>query len=165
MTEVRPANLGVVLRRAWVGYRRRLDDELAKAGFGDRGFPDGRVLAICSREPEVTISSVGRELGMTRQGASKLVASLRERGYVTLQPSGSDGREKLVSLTPRAREFLRIQHDAAMRIEDELAAELGTETIAALRGALERIGGEEQPRLRDYVSDSLRRGGSAGGGA
>ncbi len=115
MTEGSQTGLGVALRQAWVGYRRRLDDELAKAGFGDRGFPDGRVLAICSKQSDVTISSIGRELGMTRQGASKLVASLRARGYVTLHPSGIDRVEKLVALTPRARTFLRVQQDAARR--------------------------------------------------
>ncbi len=162
MTEARQPALGVALRQAWVGYRRRLDDELAKAGFGDRGFPDGRVLAICSRASDVTISSIGRELGMTRQGASKLVASLRERGYVTLRPSGSDAREKLVALTPRARTFLRVQQDAARRIERQLASELGTETIDAVRRMFEALGGDELPRLRDYINESKSRGGAAG---
>jgi hypothetical protein len=38
-----PVGLGPALRRAWVGYQQQLDEELAKAGFDDRGFPDGRV--------------------------------------------------------------------------------------------------------------------------
>ena len=43
--------LGAALRRAWVGYQRRLDQEIATAGFADRGFPDGRVLRMCSGQP------------------------------------------------------------------------------------------------------------------
>jgi hypothetical protein len=62
------------LRQAWVGYQRRLDEQMATAGFEDRGFPDGLVLRICSRTPGVTISQIGRELGITRQGAAKVVA-------------------------------------------------------------------------------------------
>jgi hypothetical protein len=50
-----------------VGYRRQLDQELAAAGFGDRGFPDGRVLRLCGGAADVTISHIGRELGITRQ--------------------------------------------------------------------------------------------------
>lgn len=155
-----PPNLGVALRQAWVGYRRRLDEELARAGFGDRGFPDGRVLHICAREADVTISSIGRELGMTRQGASKLVASLRARGYVTLQPSPDDAREKRVVLTARAREFLRVQREAAHRIEEAVTDELGSPGTDALRRLLEHLGGDEQPRLSDYIAESRRRGGT-----
>jgi DNA-binding MarR family transcriptional regulator len=154
--------LGVALRQAWVGYRRRMDHELAEAGFGDRGFPDGRVLTICSKEGDVTISFIGRELGMTRQGASKLVASLRARGYVTLRPSKGDAREKLVALTPRAREFLRVQQQAARRIERSVASDIGGEAFDVLRRTLDLLGGDQQPRLRDYLKESRSRGGAAG---
>lgn len=154
-------NLGAALRQAWVGYRRRLDEELAQAGFGDRGFPDGRVLHICSQREDVTISSIGRELGITRQGASKLVASLRERGYVTLRQSPDDAREKLVVLTARARSFLQLQRDAARRIEDAIASDLGPASFEALRQLLDYLGGPGQPRMRDYIRESRRRGGEA----
>lgn len=153
-------NLGVALRQAWVGYRRRLDEELARAGFGDRAFPDGRVLHICSRAADVTISSIGRELAMTRQGASKLVASLRGRGYVTLHPSAEDAREKRVVLTARARDFLRVQGEAARRIEEAVTDEIGPSGVDALRRLLEHLGGDEQPRLSDYIVESRRRGGA-----
>ncbi len=161
MTGESQAGLGVALRQAWVGYRRRLDDELAEAGFGDRGFPDGRVLSICATASDVTISAIGRELGITRQGASKLVASLRARGYVTLRPSGADAREKLVALTPRARTFLRVQQEAARRIERRIASELGAEALDVLRVALDLLGGDHQPRLRDYLQESRKRDGTA----
>ena len=167
MSESRPAegtgvaNLGVALRQAWVGYRRRLDEELARAGFGDRGFPDGRVLHICARQADVTISSVGRELGMTRQGASKLVASLRARGYVTLHASPDDAREKRVALTARARELLRVQREAAQRIERAVTADLGPAGVDALRQLLGHLGGDDQPRMSDYIAESRRRGGAA----
>ena len=91
-----PLRLGGALRRAWVGYQRRLDEELAVAGFADRGVPDGRVLRICSRSTGVTVSDIGREIGITRQGASKLVNGLERRGYLALTASATDGREKVV---------------------------------------------------------------------
>ena len=55
---------------------------MAETGFGERRFPDGRVLRVCAGEAGSTISAIGRELGITRQGASKVVAELRDRGYV-----------------------------------------------------------------------------------
>jgi DNA-binding MarR family transcriptional regulator len=152
----RPASLGDALRRAWVGYQRRLDQEMAAAGF-DRGFPDGRVLRLCARSDEVTASQIGRELGITRQGAGKIVAGLRDQGYVTLGGSPGDAREKVVTLTPRAREYLAAQHTAARRIEQELRNRVGAEAFESLLALLDALGGgEDQSRMRDYLRRALR---------
>lgn len=150
--------VGPMLRRAWVGYQRRLDDALAAAGFAGRGLPDGRVLRICNRSGAVTVSDIGRELQISRQGASKLVAGLERRGYLTLVPSGRDGREKLVRLTPRAVEYLRAHRRAVRLIDRRLRSEVGDEAVAALRALLEALGAD-QPRMRDYLRESRARAG------
>ena len=145
------AGLGPTLRRAWVGYQRRLDEALAAAGFDDRRLPDGRVLRICARSDGVTISEIGRELGITRQGAGKIVARLHDRRYVTLTASFSDGREKIVELTPRATDYLAAQRKAARGIERQLRKELGAEGVDNLHRLLDALGGEEQPPISDYL--------------
>ena len=143
--------LGPALRRAWVGYRLALDAEMAAAGFPDSRFPDGRVLRICLRSPDATISQIGREIGITRQGASKIVASLRERGYVTLTSSASDRREKQIVLTSRAHAYLAAHRKGARTIEARLLDDVGPEAFEALRRLLNALDGHEQPRLRDYL--------------
>ncbi|HEY3728519.1 MAG TPA: MarR family transcriptional regulator [Solirubrobacteraceae bacterium] len=143
--------LGRALRQAWVGYQRRLDQELAAAGFGDRRFPDGRALRICSRAGEPTISQIGRELEITRQGAAKIVARLRDRGYLTVSPSATNGREKTVKLTRRATDYLEAHRTAARRIEAELAAEVGADSFEGLSRLLAALGGQEQPGMYDYL--------------
>jgi DNA-binding MarR family transcriptional regulator len=145
----RQARLGGALRRAVVGYRRQLDQELAAAGFGDRDLPDGRVLRLCGDASDVTISQIGRELGITRQGASKIVASLRDRGYVTLLPSPTDRREKIVRPTQRAVEFLGAQREAGRRVEARIRRELGPDALDGLYRLLDALGTDEQPRLAD----------------
>jgi DNA-binding MarR family transcriptional regulator len=152
----RATPLGGALRRAWIGYQRLLDEELAVAGFEDRGLPNGRVLRICARNPEVTISEIGRELGMTRQGAAKLVASLCDGGYVTLDPSPASGREKRITLTSRAREYLAAHRAAARGIEYRLRAQLGEDAYQGLFLLLEALGSQEQPRLSDYIRRATR---------
>jgi DNA-binding MarR family transcriptional regulator len=147
----RPVGLGAALRQAWVGYHRRLDEAMAAAGFDDHGFPDGRVLRICSRNPDVTISEIGRELGITRQGAGKVVAKLRERRYVTVSDSKVSGREKVVRLTPRARDYLAAHRAAARSIERQLRQEAGGSAFDSALLVLATLGGEDQPRLRDYL--------------
>jgi DNA-binding MarR family transcriptional regulator len=147
--------LAGALRQAWVGYRRRLDAELAKEGFDDRGFPDGRVLRRCGQSPDTTASDIGRELGISRQGAGKIVTRLRDRGYVTLDASPTDGREKHVHLTARAVQYLEAQRRAARRIERELHRELGGDGFDALQRLLSSLGGPDQPRMRDDLQRQL----------
>jgi DNA-binding MarR family transcriptional regulator len=147
------SGLGAALRQAWVGYRRLLDAELAAAGFDDHAIPDGRVLRICSRPGDVTISDIGRQLGITRQGAGKIVAGLAQRGYVTLAASATDRREKIVSATPRATQYLTTKRDARARIERDLRTQIGDETFDSLHLLLNALAGGEQPHMRDYLRE------------
>jgi DNA-binding MarR family transcriptional regulator len=153
MTEARP-HLGPSLRRAWVGYQRRVDVAMARAGFEDRRLPDGRVLRICTKTPGTTIAAIGRELGISRQGAAKIVNSLRDRGYVTVEPSSANGREKVVAITPRAHDYLRAQRTAARAIERRMQTEVGPEAFAALDALLDALGAHDDTRLRDYLREA-----------
>jgi DNA-binding MarR family transcriptional regulator len=143
--------LGAALRGAWVGYQRQLDDAMVAAGFGDRGFPDGRVLRMCRDTPGITTAQIGRELGITRQGAAKIVAGLRDRGYVSLEPSSTSAREKVVTIAPRAVEYLDAQRTAARSIERDLHLRLGADGVDALHRLLDALGADETFRLRDYL--------------
>jgi DNA-binding MarR family transcriptional regulator len=143
--------LGAALRQAWIGYQRLLEEQMAAAGVKRRDFPDGRVLHICARSSDTTISEIGRELAITRQGASKIVGRLRDQGFVKLQTSPDDGREKLVRLTRKATTYLEAQRNAARLIERRLKVELGEEAFDALYDLLELLGSNDTPRLRDFL--------------
>jgi DNA-binding MarR family transcriptional regulator len=154
--EATSVGLGAALRRAWLGYQLRLDRAMAEAGFGERSFPDGRVLRMCADEAGSTISAIGRELGITRQGASKAVAHLRDRGYVVVAESTTSKREKSVVLTALGVDYLAHQRAAARAIEDELRAELGDATLTTLGALLVALDAGEEVRLRAYVRRSSR---------
>ena len=150
----RSVGLGPALRNAWVGYQLRLDAAMADAGFSDRRFPDARVLRFCSEPGGSTISAIGRELGITRQGASKVVAHLRQRGYVVVADSVSSGREKCVSLTSRGIDYLAAQREATHKIDAQLRNELGGAAFASLFALLDALGEGEQVRMRAYLQRS-----------
>jgi DNA-binding MarR family transcriptional regulator len=151
-----PIGLGAALRRAWLGYQLRLDQAMAEAGFGERSFPDGRVLRLCADTRGSTISAIGREVGITRQGAGKVVAQLCDRGYVAVADSTTSKREKSVVLTARGRDYLAHQRAAARSLEDEMRAELGEATFSALGALLEALDAGEDVRLRAYLRRSSR---------
>ena len=150
----RSFGLGPALRRAWVGYQLRLDAAMAGAGFDERRFPDGQVLRFCSQPTGSTISAIGRELGITRQGASKVVAHLRERGYVSVSDSTTSGRDKSVSLTPRGVGYLEVQRKAIRSIDAQLLSELGEAGFSSLLTLLDALDQGEQVRMRTYLRRS-----------
>jgi DNA-binding MarR family transcriptional regulator len=140
--------LGLALRRAQAGYRRQVNEELAAAGFGQRRFPDARVLVMCAVPGEATISDIGRGLGITRQGASKIVAGLKDRGYLEVSPSAADGREKILTLTPRAVQYLQAIRSAAGIIEARLLHEIGPGALEQFFQTLDLVA-EEEPVLAE----------------
>ncbi len=127
---------------------------MAEAGFGERKFPDGRVLRVCSVEGGSTIAAIGRELGITRQGASKVVAHLRDLGYVLVADSTTSKREKSVVVTSLGVDYLAHQSAAAQAIEDELRAELGDAPLTALDALLVELDVGKGVRLREYLGRS-----------
>lgn len=147
--------LGLALRRALAAYRRRLDEEMDAAGYPAGRFPEGRVLVMCAGPEPVTISEIGRRLEITRQGASKIVAGLREAGYVAVTPSPADGREKLVTLTPRTADLLAARARAAEAVEARLRDAVGGDRLAGVLSALDVIGAGTGPAAGD--EPALRR--------
>jgi DNA-binding MarR family transcriptional regulator len=129
---------------------------MAEAGFGERRFPDGRVLRMCAGEAGSTISAIGRELGITRQGASKVVTHLRDRGYVTVADSAASRREKSVLLTSRGFDYLQTERAAARTIEDELRSALGETGYSRLLEALDALDHDEMNRMRTYLRHHTR---------
>jgi DNA-binding MarR family transcriptional regulator len=133
------AALARALRSAITGYWRLVGTELAAAGFADRRFPEGRVLVMCAAPGDITISDVGRRLGITRQGAGKIVARLREDGYLNVSASATDGREKVLSLTPRAKRFLATLQEAGRSVEAKLRAQIGADGLDQLFRTLDLL--------------------------
>jgi DNA-binding MarR family transcriptional regulator len=139
-----------LLRRAWIGYQLRLDERMARAGFIDRVVPDGRVLRMCTGSG-ASISQIGRELAITRQGAGKLVSSLVERGYVTSTASTMSGREKVVTLTDRGRSYLVTLGRSRRSIDQEIRRSLGPGLLAALERLATHLAPGDQPPLSIYL--------------
>jgi DNA-binding MarR family transcriptional regulator len=152
-------SLGPSLRRAWIGYQRRLDRAMADAGFDERRVPDGRVLRLCSIPAGSTISNIGRELGITRQGAGKVVSHLDDRGYVSVADSPTSGREKAVTVTALGKKYLTAQRRVVRTIERQMRAELrttqfGDEALDILYQLLDVLDEDDGIRMRTYLRNT-----------
>jgi DNA-binding MarR family transcriptional regulator len=138
------SSLGTRLERAAEAYRHRLNRQLEAAGFADHRFPDALISRLCRDGGAVTISQLGRELSMTRQGASKLVTGLSARGYVTIERSAEDAREKVIRPTEQARARLAAAGKARRELDAHLRILLGDEAFRALGALAALLAGPEE---------------------
>jgi DNA-binding MarR family transcriptional regulator len=75
-----------------------------------------------------TAGELARELGITKQAAAKMTDELETAGYIARTRDRSDGRRKLIVLTPRAVEFLELS-----AAEFDAIAERWRETVGERR--------------------------------
>jgi DNA-binding MarR family transcriptional regulator len=85
---------------------------------------------------------MAQRAAMTKQSMSELVVQIEEKGLVTRTPDPSDGRARIVRFTPAGLKWLRDFRDAVRIAEAEMAAQIGTEALAAMKDALMRYRAE-----------------------
>ncbi len=124
---------------AGLGTRMRhllelLDGDVARV-YADLGITGYRprfspvIRAIVARGP-LSIRDLARAVGVTHSAASQTAAQMTRAGLLTLEP-GADSRQRIASLTVRARGLLPLI-EAEWAATDLAAAELEAELPAAL---------------------------------
>jgi DNA-binding MarR family transcriptional regulator len=99
---------------------RKLKLRVREHGGGNDLTPSqASVLHRLEQEGALTVSSLARAEGMRPQSMSAIVAPLQESGLVSGAPDPSDGRQTLMSLTPKCLKW--IQEGRAAR-QDWIAA-------------------------------------------
>jgi DNA-binding MarR family transcriptional regulator len=111
---------------------------IAAAGFGDLRPAHGYVFQHLVPGP-ARISDLAAKLGMTQQGASKLVVELEELGYVSRRVDPDDHRNRFVALTPRGWAGIEAGREARAAITAEFLAVLGDRPAADLVASLQKL--------------------------
>jgi DNA-binding MarR family transcriptional regulator len=125
-----------------------LHDQLADAGHPGARPIHGFALQAVGRDG-VTVSELGRRLGVTKQAAAKTVASLETLGYVHRVAHPEDQRAALVKRAALGDEMLALSAQIFGRIHAEIAERLGKAQLEALEAALNRIASHRSPKLGD----------------
>jgi DNA-binding MarR family transcriptional regulator len=131
-------DFGVLLNMAFVAFKDGLHDALAAAGFDDVGSSFGYVFRLLAKEPS-TLGTVAEHLGITAQGALKIIDDMVGKGYVERQPFAGDGRIKMLALTERGRLAMACAARYHGHFEKALAGRIGVAGARAARAALEDI--------------------------
>ena len=135
-----------------VGSRLRAALDAMEAGMGsalaDLGLDSFRprfsgMVRVLAYSGPASINDLAGATGVTHSAASQTVSELRQRKLVELQ-RGTDGRQRIVTLAPAARELLpaielewAASSAAIKNLDAELSVPLAT-FVAELTAALER---------------------------
>jgi DNA-binding MarR family transcriptional regulator len=84
-------------------------------------------------------SELGRSLGVSRQAAAKSIAALEALGYIERQTDAVDGRRKLLIVTTRGRDMVRIGAAVFDNVRARWSAQLGQEQLELLESRLRAL--------------------------
>ena len=106
-----------------------------EAGFDDVTIAQSRLMMGIDTDG-TRLSVLAERAQIAKQTATALVDKLERAGYVQRVADPSDGRARLVRMTPRAEYVLPIARAEEARIEAEWRAHLGDERMDQLHQAL-----------------------------
>jgi DNA-binding MarR family transcriptional regulator len=115
------------------------------AELAEQGHPDARPLhgfALQAVGPDgVTLSELGRRLGVTKQAAAKTAAALERLDYVRREPDPADARQVVLRRSRRGEDLLALSATGFERVRTKWVRQLGAERVAALEDDLHRVAG------------------------
>jgi DNA-binding MarR family transcriptional regulator len=131
-------DLGILLTAAVSVFKSRLHAHLAGTGYDDIGPSFGFVFRSLADAP-LSLAELAARLGISSQGALKIVADMTERGYVERRDDPTDRRVVQVALTARGRAALREARRFHAATERQLITAMGAKQVAHARAVLETL--------------------------
>jgi DNA-binding MarR family transcriptional regulator len=136
------SDFGILLHVAYERFKQALHAHLSERGFDDLGPSFGVVFRMLDKR-ESSLREVADQLGITPQGALKVVKDMIEKGYVVRSEHEADARIKPLGLTARGKAAVAEARRFHARFERDLGKRIGAKRTAALRDALEAQVGDE----------------------
>lgn len=127
--------LASVLRRLHLAMRKRVYEDVQRAGFTDLAPAHLYVFQLPGPDGARPTDLAART-NMTKQAMNHLLSFLEREGYLTRQADGEDGRARVVRLTDRGRALEEAMRLSAARVELEWTEQVGSRRMAALRRAV-----------------------------
>ena len=105
----------------------------------NRGMSYQEVLVLYSLHAEngITQKSICNGYGLPKQTVNAVVRSLKERGYITLQPGEKDRREKIMTLTAEGSEYTERALGPLFDIEERVCRNIDEERFLGMTETME----------------------------
>lgn len=124
------------LRQAARHLTRLYDDVLAPTGLGLNQYS---ILAKIDRHGEMSVQELAALLVMDRSTLGHLLRPLQQRDLLTIRPSKSDGRKRVVALTPKGGTLLGLAKPLWQGAEERFQASFGQDEAAGLRTLMRQV--------------------------
>lgn len=149
---VPPERYGFELPLLLAGAFRAVIDAL-HAELASQGHPDARpihgfALQAIGRDG-VTVSELGRRLGVSKQAATKTAANLEQLGYVRRAHDPRDARAIRLHRTAHGDEMLTLSAEIFEQLRDRWADQIGTSRLRALQDDLAALASSPTAKLGD----------------
>ncbi|WP_155769632.1 MarR family winged helix-turn-helix transcriptional regulator [Mycobacterium asiaticum] len=123
-----------------------------RAAFAAAGLDGIRPAQAVALVPLATgglhASDLADRLGVSRQAVAQAVTALERHGYVSRLPNPVDARTRIIELTSRGRQVLRVMRSNAIELEKSWEQLLGPRRLDELRKTLHMLlaaPGSEEP--------------------
>lgn len=133
-----PIDFGVLLNLAFGALKHELSAHMAAAGFDDLGTSFGYVFRIVDQDAP-SLAELAARMGITPQGALKIVAEMIEKGYLRRVGDDVDKRIKRLMLSARGKRALAEARRFHAQYERSLATRLGERRVTMARAVLESM--------------------------
>jgi DNA-binding MarR family transcriptional regulator len=94
-------------------------------------------------------SDLADRLNVSRQAVAQAIAGLERHGYVTRVADPVDARARIIEVTPRGRQALRVMRSNAIALEKRWEQVLGPKRLGELRETLQVLLSSEADAARD----------------
>lgn len=94
-------------------------------------------------------SDLADRLRVSRQAVAQGIASLERQGYVTRVTDPGDARARIIELTPRGRQALRVMRSNAVDLEKRWEEILGPQRLGEFRQSLQMLLSSEADAAAD----------------
>src|ERR1700757_4625989 len=112
----------------------------AFAAAGLDGIRPGQAVALVPLAAGgLHASDLADRLRVSRQAVAQAVAALERHDYVIRVPDPVDARARIIELTPRGRQVLRVMRSSAVDVESQWQQTLGPQRLQELRAILQTL--------------------------
>jgi DNA-binding MarR family transcriptional regulator len=120
-----------------------------RAAFAAAGLDGIRPAQAVALIPLITgglhASDLADRLGVSRQAVAQALAALERHGYVSRESNPADARTRIIELTPRGRQALRVMRANALDSEKRWQQTLGQRRFDDLRKSMRMLLDAEDP--------------------
>ncbi len=140
MNEADSPDITSLMEAAYSALVAEVHRRLDAAGFADIRPAHGKVFETIGQDGS-RITDMAQRAQITKGAMVELVDHLQRRGYLERVADPSDGRAKIVRLTPRGWDAVRVAGAAITDAERRWTEHLGQRNMRTLRRALQAMPG------------------------